>query len=98
MSTCIFSRISETPTRCTDPATIQDPFPAHKDINVFASAHFTQMSLTNPPTPVIMLLDSENQSVFRFSPRTLELLNQIRDMALYSTMRSKPQEGPAAQT
>lgn len=78
MSTCIFSRISETPTRCTDPATIQDPFPAHKDVNVFASAHFTQMSLTSPPTPVILLLDSENQSVFRFSPRTLELLNQIR--------------------
>lgn len=77
MSTCIFSRINETPTRCTDPATIQDPFPAHKDVNVFANAHFTQMSLTSPPTPVILLLDSENQSVFRFSPRTLELLNQI---------------------
>jgi hypothetical protein len=77
MSTCIFSRINETPTRCTDPATIQDPFPAHKDVNVFADAHFTQMSLTSPPTPVILLLDSENQSVFRFSPRTLELLNQI---------------------
>jgi len=78
MSTCIFSRISETPTRCTDPATIQDPFPAHKDVNVFADAHFTQMALTSPPTPVILLLDSENQSVFRFSPRTLELLNQVR--------------------
>ena len=81
MSTCNFSRIVETPTRCTDPTTIQDPYPAHKDFNVFANAHFTQMSLTSPPTPVILLLDSENQSVFRFSPRTLELLNQVRGHA-----------------
>jgi hypothetical protein len=78
MSTCIFSRINETPTRCIDPAMIQDPFPAHQGVNVFGEAHFTQMSLTSPPTPVILLLDSENKSVFRFSPRTLELLNQVR--------------------
>jgi hypothetical protein len=81
ISTCIFSRIEETPTRCIDPAVIQDPFPAHSDINIFASAHFTQMSLTSPPTPVILLIDSDNQSVFRFSPRTLELMNQIRGHA-----------------
>ena len=81
ISTCNFSRITETPTRCTDPAVIQNPFPAHRDINIFENAHFTQMSLTSAPTPVILLLDSENQSVFRFSPRTLELLNQVRGHA-----------------
>ena len=81
ISTCTFSRINDAPTRCTDPTTIQDPFPAHKDINVFANAHFTQMALTSPPTPVLLLLDSENQSVFRFSPRTLEWLNQVRGNA-----------------
>jgi hypothetical protein len=77
LSTCTFSRIAETPTRCIDPVIFQDGFPAHQGLNVFAQAHFTQMSLTNPPNTVVLLLDSENQSVFRFSPRSLELQNQI---------------------
>ena len=81
LSTCTFSRIAETPTRCVDPATYMDPFPAHQDLNLFAQAHFTQMSLTNPPNPVILLLDSENQSVFRFTPRSLELQNQVTSYA-----------------
>ncbi|HXD12309.1 MAG TPA: hypothetical protein VN653_19720 [Anaerolineales bacterium] len=77
LSTCTFSRIAETPTRCIDPVIYQDAFPAHQGLNVFAQAHFTQMSLTNLPNSVVLLLDSENQSVFRFSPRSLELQNQI---------------------
>ncbi|HLA07222.1 MAG TPA: hypothetical protein VJ022_07255, partial [Anaerolineales bacterium] len=81
VSTCTFSRIAETPTRCIDPVIFQDVFPAHQGINVFAQAHFTQMSLTNPPNSVALLLDSENQSVFRFSPRTLELQNQVTGFA-----------------
>jgi hypothetical protein len=81
VSTCTFSRIQETPTRCVDPVTFQDSFPAHQGINVFAQAHFTQMSLTNLPNSVVLLLDSANQSVFRFSPRSLELQNQINGHA-----------------
>ena len=81
LSTCTFSRIAETPTRCVDPATYMDPFAAHQGLNLFAQAHFTQMSLTNPPNPVILLLDSENQSVFRFTPRSLELQNQVTGFA-----------------
>jgi len=81
LSTCTFSRIAETPTRCVDPATYMDAFAAHQGLNLFAQAHFTQMSLTNPPNPVILLLDSENQSVFRFTPRSLELQNQVTGYA-----------------
>jgi hypothetical protein len=77
LSTCTFSRIAETPTRCVDPINFQDPFPAHQDINIFAQANFTQMSLTTPPNSVLLLLDSENQKVFRFTPRALELQNQV---------------------
>lgn len=77
LSTCTFSRIAETPTRCIDPINYLDPFPAHQDINLFAQAHFTQMSLTTPPNTVLLLLDSENQKVFRFTPRSIELQNQI---------------------
>jgi hypothetical protein len=66
------------PTRCQDPAPRVDNYPAHRDIDIFAEAHFTQMALTNPPNSVILLLDSENQTVFRFSPRSFELQNQIK--------------------
>ena len=77
VSTCTFSRIVETPTRCIDPFNFLDPFPAHQDINVFAQAHFTQMSLTDAPNSVLLLLDSDDRKVFRFTPRSLELQNQL---------------------
>jgi hypothetical protein len=81
LSTCTFSRIAETPTRCVDPINFQDPFPAHQDINIFAQANFTQLALTNPPNSVLLLLDSQNQKVFRFTPRSLELQNQVTGYA-----------------
>ena len=77
LSTCTFSRIDATPTRCVDPATYNDPFPAHLGLDIFTQAHFTQIALTNPPNPVVLLLDSEHQSVYRFTPRSLELQNQV---------------------
>ena len=77
LSTCTFSRLSEVPTRCQDPAPRLDNYPAHQDLNIFQLAHFTQMSMTSPPNSVILLLDSANQSVFRFSPRSFELQNQV---------------------
>jgi hypothetical protein len=81
LSACTFSRIAESPTRCIDPVIYQDVNPAHQDINIFAQAHFTQMTLTTPPNPVILLLDSENRSVFRFLTRSLELQNQFTGYA-----------------
>ena len=81
LSTCMFSRLSDAPTRCQDPAPRVDNYPAHRDVDVFQLAHFTQMSLTSAPNSVILLLDSENQSVFRFSPRSFELQNQVTGYA-----------------
>ena len=81
LSTCTFSRISEVPTRCQDPAPRLDNYPAHRDIDIFAPTNFTQMAITSPPNSVILLLDSENQSVFRFTPRSFELQNQIKGHA-----------------
>ena len=77
LSTCTFSRIDATPTRCVDPANYNDAFAAHLGLDLFAQAHFTQIALTNPPNPVVLLLDAEHQSVFRFTPRSLELQNQV---------------------
>ena len=81
LSTCTFSRLSDAPTRCQDPVPLVDDFPAHSDMGVFQLAHFTQMSITSPPNSVILVLDSENQSVFRFSPRSFELQNQVTGYA-----------------
>ncbi|MFN8461168.1 MAG: hypothetical protein U0X93_05290 [Anaerolineales bacterium] len=81
ISTCTFSRIAQTPTKCVDPLNFVDNFPAHQDINVFAQAHFTQMAVTASPNSVLLLLDSENRKVFRFTPRSLELQNQLTGFA-----------------
>lgn len=91
LSTCTFSRIAEVPTRCVDPAPRIDNYPAHQDIDIFEDAHLTQLSLTNPPNPVILLLDSANQSVFRFTPRSIELQDQISG---FSGKASPFQQGP----
>ena len=91
LSTCTFSRINETPTRCIDPANYNDNFPAHLGLNLFAQAHFTQLALTNPPNPVVLLLDSEHQSVYRFTPRSLELQNQV---SVYAGKANPFQRGP----
>ena len=81
LSTCTFSRLSDAPTRCQDPAPRVDNYPAHRDIDIFQLAHFTQLSLTSSPNSVILVLDSENQSVFRFSLRSFELQNQVTGYA-----------------
>jgi len=77
LSTCRLVPLSEVPTRCQDPAPRLDNNPAHRDIDIFQLTHFTQIAITNPPSSVILLLDSENQTVFRFLPRSFELQNQI---------------------
>ena len=81
LSTCRYSPLEGVPTRCDDPAPRIDRYPAHQDIDIFAQAHLTQMSLTNPPSSVVMLLDSANRTVFRFTPRSLELQNQVTGFA-----------------
>jgi hypothetical protein len=91
LTTCTFSRIAETPTRCQDPAQHIDNFPAHHDLDVFAQAHFTQLTLTSPPNPVILLLDADHQQVFRLTPRSLELQNEVTG---YSGKNDPFQSGP----
>lgn len=81
LSTCTFSRISDAPTRCQDPAPRIDNYPAHRDLDFFGMAQFTQMVMTSPPNSVILLLNSAGQSVFRFSPRSFEFQNQVTGSA-----------------
>ncbi|MDP2778667.1 MAG: hypothetical protein Q8O48_13595, partial [Anaerolineales bacterium] len=60
------------------PLPMINPFKAYQDIDLFATAHFTQLLFAAPPDQSIMLLDADTQGVLRFSPRTLELQNQLR--------------------
>lgn len=78
LSTCSYSRIEGKPTRCTDPATLTNPFAASQDMDLFGMAHITQMSFTAPPDQSILLLSADDQAAFRITPRSLELQNQIR--------------------
>jgi hypothetical protein len=78
LSTCSYSRIASKPTRCQDPAPLINPFAAYQNIDLFASAHFTQILFTAPPDSSILLLDADTQGVLRFAPRSLELQNQFR--------------------
>ena len=90
MSTCSYSRLDTVPTRCEDPAPLGNTIPAYQDIDLFGSAHITQMMLTPPPDSTLVLLDADNRSVMRVSPRTLELQNQI-----YPSPGASLQPGPA---
>ncbi len=81
VSTCSYSRIETVPTRCVDPAPLVNPLPAYRDVDLFGSAHFTQMMFAPAPDPNLLLLDADSQGVFRFAPRSLELQGQLRPEA-----------------
>ena len=78
LSTCSYSRIESVPTRCQDPSPLINPIAAYQDTDLFGSAHFTQILLTALPNQSILLLDADAQGVFRLTPRSLELQNQLR--------------------
>jgi hypothetical protein len=81
LSTCSYSRIETVPTRCVDPASLVNPLPAYRDVDLFTEAHFTQMMFTPAPDSALLMLDSDSQGVFRFAPRSLELQSQLRPLA-----------------
>ena len=80
LSSCSYSRISSSSTRCEDPLPFNNPFQAYSDTDLFAGTHFTQMLFTALPDQSILLLDADTatQGVFRFALRTRDLQNQFR--------------------
>ncbi len=78
LSTCSFSSIDTVPTRCDDPATLTNPLPAYRDTNLFSQTHFTQMMFAPAPDSTLLILDTDNQSIFRFDPLSLELQSQLQ--------------------
>ncbi len=81
LTTCTLSRIFTSPTRCVDPAILVDTRPGYASGPTLGDGLFRQIEFTSPPDPAVALLEPYTQSVFRFSPRALELQNQIRAQA-----------------
>lgn len=81
LTTCTYSRISTSPTRCTDPTILVDTRPGFQGGATLSDGIFTQIFFTQAPNPAVNLLEPNTRSIFRFSPRSLELQNQIRSQA-----------------
>jgi len=80
LSTCTYSSIQAVPTRCNDPAALTDPFPAYRDTNLFSQTHFTQMMFAPAPDSALLILDTDNQSIFRFTQLSLQLQKQLQPL------------------
>ena len=80
LTTCTLSRISVSPTRCTDPAILVDTRAGHTSGITLPDAQFSQMQFTSPPGSTVSLLEPRTQAVYRFVPRTLELQDQLRSV------------------
>lgn len=78
LSTCSYSRLESVPTRCADPAPLIDPFLGNETNNQLVNPNFAQIFFSAPPDSSVLLLDSINKSVYRFSPRALELQHQLQ--------------------
>jgi hypothetical protein len=64
---CTYSGLKESPTTCTDPATLQDDRPGHESGPTIGDARFYQVVSTQPPEPSIYFLDPISRSLYQFS-------------------------------
>lgn len=77
ITTCTYSHLDSSPTRCNDPANYIDTRPGYSSGTLLGDAIFTQMTFSSPPDPAVALLEPFTHSVYRFSPRSLELQNRL---------------------
>ena len=80
LTTCTYSRISTSPTRCADPTILTDTRPGYQGGATLTDGIFSQIFFTQAPSPAVNLLEPNTRSIFRFSPRSLELQNLIRSL------------------
>jgi len=77
LTTCDYSGLVESPTRCEDPATYTDSRPGRQDGALIQDASFTELLFAPPPDPSIYLLDPVSKAIYHFSVR-LTLQRQYR--------------------
>ncbi len=78
LASCTYSLLESVPTRCTDPVPFIDSNPAAGGGNSFDNIPFNRITISEPPDSAILLLDGRSQAIYRFSPRSYELLNQMK--------------------
>jgi hypothetical protein len=69
MTTCTYSGLAESPTRCEEPAQYIDPRPGRQDAPIIEGAYFTEVLFAPPPDPSIYMLEPATQAVYHFSVR-----------------------------
>ncbi|MFU8772685.1 MAG: hypothetical protein ACNA8H_09730, partial [Anaerolineales bacterium] len=69
LTTCTYSGLAESPTRCEEPAIYIDPRPGRQDTAIIEGAHFTEVHFAPPPDPSIYMLEPTSQAVYHFSVR-----------------------------
>jgi hypothetical protein len=69
ITTCTYSGLVESPTRCEEPAYFIDPRPGRQDSPIIEGAYFTEVLFAPPPDPSIYMLEPTTQSVYHFSVR-----------------------------
>jgi hypothetical protein len=79
ITTCTYSSIQESPTRCQDPSPYSDARVGRQNGPIIHDAIFSQILYTLPPDPSIYMLDPVNQAIYHFSLR-LTFQRQFRPM------------------
>jgi hypothetical protein len=79
ITTCTYSSLQESPTRCQDPSLFSDSRIGRQNGPIIHDAPFTQILYTSPPDPSIYMLDPVNQAIYHFSLR-LTLQRQFRSL------------------
>ncbi len=69
MTTCTYSALTESPTRCEDPARYTDPRPGRENRALNEEAPFNQVLYVPPPDPSIYLLEPNSHAIYHLSVR-----------------------------
>lgn len=77
LTTCVYSALATSPTRCKNPEIYTDPRPGRQSGPFIEDTFFSQIQFSPPPEPTIYLLDPNSQAIYRFSLR-LTLDRQFR--------------------
>ncbi|MBT3321818.1 MAG: hypothetical protein HN392_05995 [Anaerolineae bacterium] len=77
LASCTYSLLDSVPTRCINPVELVDEHPAAGGGNNFGQALFKEMHISTPPDAALLLFAPDTQAVFRFSPRSFSLQNQL---------------------
>lgn len=69
LTTCTYSGLAESPTRCEEPAPYTDPRPGMENGTHIQGAQFTEIQFSPPPDPSIYLLEPDSKAVYHLSVR-----------------------------